>query len=60
MINDTMVIKKGLTGTVTTEDGESAIQLCGRGDNYEELDVTIKERDLKAMLKLLEGKNDRS
>lgn len=56
MIGDTMVVKTGVTGTASMEDGEDAIALYGRGDNFEELALLLKATTLKVMLKLLEEK----
>ena len=60
MIGNTMVVKPGLTGTATMQDGESVMRLKGQDDRDRPMDVTLKETTLKVMLKLLEEKNDSS
>lgn len=61
MINDTMVVKKGLTGeyvTVIVDDEENkAVLLVGLDDTLQPVYLTLKEITLKAMLKLLEEKD---
>ena len=57
-MNDTMVIRPGLTGTATHQDGEKAMHLRGQDDEYNPIDLTLKDTALRVMLKLLEDKKD--